>query len=412
MSFTSIARNLFSWSLRNRFRGIEEKIRNFRIRWVSGKPLSPAVLGQLNEFSYLRPTLASMMEPSTWCVDTFTLNDDFVEIRGWALTPFDEYSPATFTLNGRAFEEVEYPLLRADVANVFWYRLGSDSSAFICRTRIQPDQSTSDIFPNGFAELHFCDERTLAPFRDGHGFYAADPAKDDFPDPGAERRNRVHGNAELASFNLQGSSAFVKLEKALNKICGKSFEDFPRILDWGCGCGRLTRYFRDRPDCTVYGTDIDRNNITWSAEHLDFASFETCDVDPPAPYADGTFDLIFGISVMTHLGEKDRFAWLSELDRICAEGAIVLLTVQGAAALCRTSIRTETLIRLRQRGALDVDVSVAAEDLSSEPARYIDCFLLDEYIRHRWANHFDVLDVLPGYIGNVQDLVVLRKKAN
>jgi hypothetical protein len=37
---------------------------------------------------------------------------------------------------------------------------------------------------------------------------------------------------------------------------------------------------------------------------------------------------------------------------------------------------------------------------------------MDEYIRHRWSEYFEVLDVIPGYIGNVQDLVVLRKKSN
>ncbi|MAG33505.1 MAG: hypothetical protein CL908_21725 [Deltaproteobacteria bacterium] len=412
MSLSSVARRFFSWSFRNRLRGIQDRIRNIRIRWVSGKPLSPAVQGQINEYLYLRPTLASMQERSTWCIDEFNVHASAVEIRGWALTPFDEYAPVTFTLNGDPFENVRYPSERADVANVFWYRFGAGLCAFVCRTPVSEDQTTEMLFPDGFAEIQFCDARTLAPFRSDHGIYVADPTKDDFPDPGSERRNRVHGNAELASFQVEGSSAFVKLELALNKICGKGFEDFPRVLDWGCGCGRLTRYFRDLTRCSVVGIDIDENNVQWCAETFDFATFETCEVDPPTSFPGGSFDLVFGISVMTHLNEKDRAAWLSELDRICDDGAIILLSTQGNAALCRTAIRTDTLIALRQRGALDVDVSLAAEDLSSEPRRYIDCFLMDEYIRHRWSEYFEVLDVIPGYIGNVQDLVVLRKKSN
>jgi 2-polyprenyl-3-methyl-5-hydroxy-6-metoxy-1,4-benzoquinol methylase len=412
MSISSAIRTLFSWSVRNRFRGLQAKIRNIRIRWVSGKPLPPAVVAQLNEFLYLRPTLNSMLEPSTWCLDSYTLGEDFVEIRGWALTPFDQYSPATFTLNGRPFDEIQYPMAREDVASVFWYRMGSEASAFVCRTKVRPEESISDLFPNGFAELHFCDARSLAPFRSDHGFYPADPTRYDFPDPGAERRLRVHGNTDIGSFLIQGSSAFVKHERSLNKVCGKAFEDFPRILDWGCGCGRLTRYFADRPNCNVKGTDIDKSNVAWCNEHFDFASFETCAIDPPTPYPEKSFDLVFGISVMTHLDERDRASWLGELSRICSDGAIVLLTVQGATALCRTSARTESLLRLRQRGALDVDVSVSAENLSTEPTRYIDCFLLEDYIRHRWSEFFEVLDIIPGYIGNVQDLVILRKKAS
>ncbi len=410
MDARSVLRRFLSWSTRNRFRGIQEWFRNLRIRWVSGAPLSPSVQGQINEYLYLRPTLASMLEPSTWCVDEFAIEADTIEIRGWAITPFDEYAPATFTLNGDAFEEIDYPRLRADVANVFWYRFGCDASAFVCRTPIPRDRDASSLFPNGFAELQFCDARTNSPFDADHAFYVGDPARDDFPDPGPKRRARVHGNTDLASYKLQGSSAFVKLERALNKCCGKSFEDFPRVLDWGCGCGRLTRYFRELPACSVVGIDIDEDNVAWCSEHLDFARFETCAVDPPTRFGPDAFDLVFAISVMTHLGEGDRSAWLRELERICAPGAVLLLSIQGDTALCRTSVRTETLIRYRQRGALDVDVSIAAEDLSSEPTRYIDCFLSEPYVRHRWSESFEVLDVLRGYIGNVQDLVVLRKR--
>lgn len=406
----SIARHLFSWSTRNRLRRIQERLRNIRIRWVSGRPLSPAVQGQLVEFRYLRPTLLEMSEDTTWCIDAFTVGPDSVEMRGWALTPFDRYSPASFALNGEPFAEIDFPRDRADVANVFWYRLGAAASGFFCRMPLVPDHRLDDLFPNGFAELQFCDARTAVPFRAEHGFYIAHPAKNDFPDPGKKRRKRVHGNDDLASFAIQGSSAFAKLELVLNKVCGKGLGDYRRILDWGCGCGRVLRYFRDVPGCEIHGTDIDRDNIEWCEEHLGFARFTVCRNDPPMDYEDQSFDLIFGISVMTHLAEKDRMAWLEELDRVADDGAIVLLSVQGNAALTRTSIRSETLIALRQRGFIDVDVSVSAEDLSPEPRRYIDCFVLEDYIRHRWAEHFDVVDIIPGYIGNVQDLVVLRKK--
>ena len=405
----NLLRKALSWSVRNRFRRIEEIIHHYRIRWNSGKPMSPAVEGQLLEHRYLRPKLLEMADESTWCVDSFSVTDDAVEIRGWALVPFDRYSPATFLLNGRPFDEIDFPRERADVGGVFWYRVGASNCGFVCRTFRDPNRSIDEIFPNGFAEIRFCDARTGASFCADHDFYAAHPAKDDFPDAGDARRVRVHGNSALESFRIQGSSAFMKLERALNKTSGKSLQDCRRILDWGCGCGRLTRYFRDLPG-EIHGIDIDRDNIEWSRAHFDFGHFEVCEVDPPTKFPDDHFDLAFGISVMTHLSERDRFAWLAELARITTDDGVVLLTTQGHAALCRSRIGSETMIKLREQGSIDVDVSVAAEDLSPEPRRYIDCFLLEEYIRHRWAEHFDVLDVIPGYIGNVQDLVVLRKK--
>ena len=411
MALRSIGRRLFSWSARNQLRRVQEAYRNAQVRWRSGKPLPPAVETQLVKHMFLRPQLRELLEDSTWCVDEFLYDEDAVEIRGWALAPQDRYAPAVFTLNGEPFAEIDFPRERWDVANVFWYRLGTELCGFVCRTRLPEGGRIDDLFPNGYAELQFCNAQTGTPFRDGHGFYIARPDKDDFPDPGAQRRIRVHGNDDLRSFQAQGASAFVKLELALQKVVGKGYDAYPRILDWGCGCGRVTRYFRDLDGVTIHGTDIDASNVEWCAEHYPFGEFTSCKPDPPTPYADGAFDLIFGISVMTHLGERDRNAWLAELDRISADGAIVLLTVQGVAALCRSRVETETLIRFRQNGSLDVDKSLAAEDLSVEGDRYIDCFLSEAYIRHRWQDAFDVLDVLPAYIGNVQDLVVLRKRS-
>jgi SAM-dependent methyltransferase len=410
MAISSLARRLISWPIRNRLRGIQEAYRNARVRRRSGRPLPPAVESQLVKHMFLRPQLRELLEDSTWCIDEFRFDEQHVEIRGWALTPQDRYAPATFTLNGEPFDEIDFPRQRWDVANVFWYRLGTELCGFVCRKTLPAGSTLDDLFPGGFAELQFCNAQTGSPFRDGHGFYIAHPDKDAFPDPGEKRRLRVHGNTDLRSFLIQGSSAFVKLERALQKSVGKGYEAFPRVLDWGCGCGRVARYFRDLPDVALHGVDIDANNVEWCRENLGFGTFSSCRADPPMPYEDGSFDLVFGISVMTHLAEGDRTKWLHELDRITADGAVLLLSIQGTPALCRSRVETETLIRFRQSGFLDVDMSLAAEDLSSESDRYIDCFLSEDYVRHRWSEIFDVLDVLPGYIGNVQDLVVLRKR--
>ena len=47
---------------------------------------------------------------------------------------------------------------------------------------------------------------------------------------------------------------------------------------------------------------------------------------PPLPYADGSFDLIYGVSVFTHLSEEHQRAWLPELRRILKPGGLLLLS--------------------------------------------------------------------------------------
>ncbi|MBB82997.1 MAG: hypothetical protein CL931_04210 [Deltaproteobacteria bacterium] len=367
--------------------------------------LRSTVREHVAEHLYLRPQLEAMLGDANWCVDSVEWDGDELEIRGWAITPPDAYAPATFTLDGRPFDEIDYPRARADIGELFWFRPGARYSGFVCRTTAADRGS----WPRGFATIDFADRRSLAPFAPLRSFHLIDPDADALPIPEEARRTRVHGNDDVTSFLAQGASAFVKLERALEKSAAKSFDDLRSVLDWGCGCGRVSRYFARHPNLALTGIDIDASNVDWCRTNLPFARFETCQVDPPTGLESSSFDLLFGISVMTHLSEADREAWLGELARLARPGATALLTTQGASALCRSNADADRVARWRQVGMIDVGVSVAASDLSPEPDRYIDCFLTPDYIRDRWSNEFEVVDLLEGYIGNAQDLVVLRR---
>ena len=101
------------------------------------------------------------------------------------------------------------------------------------------------------------------------------------------------------------------------------------VLDFGCGCGRVLRPMRSRfPHLQVTGADIDSEAIAWLTETLD-GSFVALDHEPPTPFNDAAFDLIYGISVFTHLPERLQHAWLAELHRIIRPGGTLLLTVHG-----------------------------------------------------------------------------------
>lgn len=103
------------------------------------------------------------------------------------------------------------------------------------------------------------------------------------------------------------------------------------MLDFGCGCGRTLRWFNGS-EPHLHGTDIDAEAIGWCQKNLHFADFEMNEGLPPLDYADETFDLIYAISVFTHLDEERQFLWLDELKRATKPGGIVLLTVHGEHA--------------------------------------------------------------------------------
>ncbi len=104
-----------------------------------------------------------------------------------------------------------------------------------------------------------------------------------------------------------------------------------RILDFGCGCGRVITWLQQLDSKYQYfGTDIDPEAITWCQENLaNFGEYAVNPHLPPTEYADNYFDLVYSISVFTHLSEDMQFAWLKELSRITKPGGYLLLTTHN-----------------------------------------------------------------------------------
>ena len=61
------------------------------------------------------------------------------------------------------------------------------------------------------------------------------------------------------------------------------------------------------------------------------STFEANNALPPLLFPDCAFDLVFAISVFTHLDEQYQLAWLAELRRVAQPGAILFSppTVNG-----------------------------------------------------------------------------------
>ena len=119
-----------------------------------------------------------------------------------------------------------------------------------------------------------------------------------------------------------------QFDEALASV-GKRLGDFRSILDYGVGCGRVIRRFWELyPDANLTGADIDAEAIAWlQHNYAKMGKFVVLSHLPRSPFPDETFDLVYGISVFTHLNEEMQFAWLAELQRITSPGGC--LTVHG-----------------------------------------------------------------------------------
>ncbi|MBK7338689.1 MAG: class I SAM-dependent methyltransferase [Saprospirales bacterium] len=104
-----------------------------------------------------------------------------------------------------------------------------------------------------------------------------------------------------------------------------------KILDWGCGPGRVIRHLPEviGNGCSFYGTDYNERSIDWCSKNLPGIHFHKNSLQAQLPYPDGFFDLIYGISIFTHLSEPLHHDWYAELHRILSPGGILFLTTQG-----------------------------------------------------------------------------------
>lgn len=104
-----------------------------------------------------------------------------------------------------------------------------------------------------------------------------------------------------------------------------------RILDWGCGPGRIIRHMPEvvGNGCEFYGTDYNQKSIEWCEKNLEGIHFHKNDLVAELPYEDHFFDVIYGISIFTHLSGQMHYDWYNELFRVLKPGGIMFLTTQG-----------------------------------------------------------------------------------
>jgi SAM-dependent methyltransferase len=103
-----------------------------------------------------------------------------------------------------------------------------------------------------------------------------------------------------------------------------------RVLDFGCGVGKVLRHFAHEATTAEFtGCDIHAPSIDWLQRNLcpPFRAFR-CSEEPSLPQPDGYFDLIYAISVYTHL--TDHWAeWLLEHHRVLAPDGLLLASFLG-----------------------------------------------------------------------------------
>ncbi len=185
------------------------------------------------------------------------------------------------------------------------------------------------------------------------------------------------------------------------------------ILDFGCGSGRaLVGWYADGDNRELFGCDINEELVAWAREnlpgriHLDRNSLV-----PPLSYPDQRFDLVYLVSVFTHLSLDVQRLWIHEVKRILRRGGYLLMTLQGALyvyAMFKADKEREFLTRGY------IEYNAGAEGSSDFGA-----FHSETFVREMFSD-FEIIGYFPNgkingrrtlfQIAAMQDVYVLRRK--
>lgn len=208
---------------------------------------------------------------------------------------------------------------------------------------------------------------------------------------------------------------------------GLQFDEQTRVLDFGCGFGRLLRLFmKDVSPGNLIGTDVDASFIATCKELFHGGDFHVNSPYPPLCYSDSSFDIIYAYSVFTHLSEAAHLQWLQELHRLIKPGGLVFLTLRQKEFLLqcykwRTALDASAYEQGcgKDFGDLDTVMSkyirgeyIYPEGRSGGGVRtsdfYGDTVISPKYIKQHWGKYFLTVDLFDDLHKMAQALIVLK----
>jgi SAM-dependent methyltransferase len=202
-----------------------------------------------------------------------------------------------------------------------------------------------------------------------------------------------------------------------------------QVLDFGCGVARqIVQIQRSHPHFVMHACDVNGGAVAYVKKTFPEVTAYTNLFSPPLRYESKQLDLVYSVSIFSHLTVADQERWLTELSRVVRPGGVLCLTVMGAHAIDRwagmeAGARIAAHRTLESSGYLYLGapkpawmlkaerISLFGSNLIGIDEDYGDTFYSEDYIRKNWAiADLEVVSWIPGIIDNLQDLVVLRRR--
>ncbi len=345
-------------------------------------------------------------------IDRLVVSDNTLTIEGWLLLPGVRVDSVTVFVNGQECGVGEL-VIRKDVGKVHPWDEFAEQSGFRVCLQSYPDPV------DGLSLIQLVGVVSGSPACCYSTFSQLDSTVGALP---TTRLAKMIGSPDRDAYIAQGLKVSCDLLTVMGQIVDS--QNVRRILDWGCGCGRVTAHLlKVIRSAEVYGCDIVEELIDWCTKSLPNGSFCRINPSPPTPYEDSFFNIVIGTSVFTHLDRKRQHEWLDEIHRILAPGGIVLASTLGEYAFLRDyfskgKLRNlfpklqarKNLFKLRKKGILDGRPNPTLDHVTATDY-YRDVFQTTSYTAEAWGKHFEILDHLQIGLGGYQDLVIMTKGA-
>lgn len=245
----------------------------------------------------------------------------------------------------------------------------------------------------------------------------------------------------VGSSNEKALRAGYRFYKAVREYCHLYHPLNPdsRILDFGCGWGRITRFFfNDVKSENVIGVDVDPDIIEFCKSDMHYGKWFV--VNPVAPtkiweklfpyyrLKGNSFDLVFAHSVFSHLEENVARLWIEEFSRLLRPEGLLIITTWGRTFLDRCeSLRGEDHQSSAHKNWAQAFISVekAKEDYDQgkflfEPTPDHEGGILDKsffglsliprkYVEKEYTRYLKLLDFVDEKVKDPQAVFVMQK---
>jgi SAM-dependent methyltransferase len=199
------------------------------------------------------------------------------------------------------------------------------------------------------------------------------------------------GHEDRREYERSGFEVASMLTLASLKHFGCTVDELGRVLDFGCGAGRLIPYLKP---LRMTGCDVNQLLIDFCRAAFDGPNFEAIDPMPPLPFATASFDAVVSFSVFSHLNEPTERAWLEELHRVGSDNCVYMLSVQGDWMIEQT-LGNEAEVAW-QEGFYFRTVHQRHGNALDFPSYYESSYHTSSYIRQEWSPYFDIVEIIKG----------------